>query len=172
MSNALAVLAAVAAVGGDLAAAGLALADLGGLKGRGAAADGRERRRGAADRRRLQRQSASMAATLKVLGAEEVAGRRIAVLGAMRELGRTATNSTPRSPRRSSPRVDEAILVGAEMEALAKALGRSIKLAHVPDTAAAIELARRRSGGRRRTRQGFNSIGLAALVEALAGRKS
>src|SRR6185436_12226546 len=33
--NALAVLAAVSAVGGDLAAAGLALADLGGLKGRG-----------------------------------------------------------------------------------------------------------------------------------------
>ena len=58
MSNALAVLAAVEAVGGDLAAAGLALADLGGLKGRGerhrVAVDGR---RGAADRRKLQRQS-------------------------------------------------------------------------------------------------------------------
>src|SRR3712207_4223256 len=35
VANALAVLAAVDAVGGDLAAAGLALADLGGLKGRG-----------------------------------------------------------------------------------------------------------------------------------------
>ena len=35
VSNALAVLAAVEAVGGDVAAAGLALADMGGLKGRG-----------------------------------------------------------------------------------------------------------------------------------------
>ena len=35
VSNALAVLAAVEAVGGDVARAGLALADLGGLKGRG-----------------------------------------------------------------------------------------------------------------------------------------
>ena len=35
MSNALAVLAAVEAVGGDVALAGLALADMGGLEGRG-----------------------------------------------------------------------------------------------------------------------------------------
>jgi UDP-N-acetylmuramoyl-tripeptide--D-alanyl-D-alanine ligase len=35
VSNALAVLAAVEAVGADVALAGLALADLGGLKGRG-----------------------------------------------------------------------------------------------------------------------------------------
>ena len=35
VSNALAVLAAVEAVGADLAVAGLALADMGGLKGRG-----------------------------------------------------------------------------------------------------------------------------------------
>ena len=58
VSNALAVLAAVEAVGGDLAAAGLALADLGGLKGRGERhrVAGRGRR-GAADRRKLQCQS-------------------------------------------------------------------------------------------------------------------
>ena len=56
--NALAVLAAVEALGGDVAVAGLALADMGGLKGRGQRhmieIDGGEV---AADRRELQRQS-------------------------------------------------------------------------------------------------------------------
>ncbi|MND09371.1 UDP-N-acetylmuramoyl-tripeptide--D-alanyl-D-alanine ligase [compost metagenome] len=59
------------------------------------------------------------------------------------------------------------------MEALAKALGHGIKLAHVPDTAAAIELARETIGpGDAVLVKGSNSIGLAALVEALAGGKS
>src|SRR5688500_20364196 len=78
---------------------------------------------------------ASMAATLKVLGAEEVAGRRIAVLGAMRELGAESDefHAALAGPLQAA-RVDQAILVGAEMEALAKALGHGLKLAHVPDT--------------------------------------
>jgi UDP-N-acetylmuramoyl-tripeptide--D-alanyl-D-alanine ligase len=175
VSNALAVLAAVAAVDGDLAAAGLALADLGGLKGRG-------------ERRRVPVQGgeallidesynanpASMAATLKVLGAEEVAGRRIVVLGAMRELGGESDrfHADLAGPLEAA-RVDLAILVGAEMAALAKALGQSIELAHVPDTAAAIELARHAIGpGDAVLVKGSNSIGLAALVEALAGGMS
>ena len=175
VSNALAVLAAVAAVGGDLAAAGLALADLGGLKGRG------ERRRVAVNGgeallidESYNANPASMAATLKVLGAEHVAGRRIAVLGAMRELGAESDefHAALAEPLRAA-RVDQAILVGPEMEALAKALGHGIKLAHVPDTAAAIELARETIGpGDAVLVKGSNSIGLAALVEALAGGKS
>ena len=58
VSNALAVLAAVEALGADVGVAGLALADLGGLKGRGErhVLDDRGRRV-AADRRKLQRQS-------------------------------------------------------------------------------------------------------------------
>ncbi len=175
VSNALAVLAAVAAVGGDLAAAGLALADLGGLKGRG------ERRRVPVDGgeallidESYNANPASMAATLKVLGAEPVAGRRIAVLGAMRELGAESDrfHADLAGPLEAA-RVDEAILVGAEMEPLAKALGHGIKLAHVPDTAAAIELARQAIGpGDAVLVKGSNSIGLAALVEALAGGMS
>ena len=175
VSNALAVIAAVEAVDGDLAAAGLALADLGGLKGRG------ERRRVPAGGgealvidESYNANPASMAATLQVLGAEEVEGRRIAVLGAMRELGpeSDAFHAALAGPVRDA-RVEEAILVGAEMEALAKALGREIKLAHVPDTAAAIELARQAIGpGDAVLVKGSNSIGLAALVEALAGGKS
>ena len=58
VSNSLAVLAAVEAAGADVALAGLALADLGGLKGRGERHPHcARRRRGAADRRKLQRQS-------------------------------------------------------------------------------------------------------------------
>ena len=58
VSNALAVLATVEALGADVAIAGLALADFGDLKGRGAAAGVRIWRRRSADhRRKLQRQS-------------------------------------------------------------------------------------------------------------------
>jgi UDP-N-acetylmuramoyl-tripeptide--D-alanyl-D-alanine ligase len=46
-------------------------------------------------------------------------------------------------------------------------------MAHVPDTATAIELARREARpGDAILVKGSNSIGLAALVEALAGGKS
>jgi UDP-N-acetylmuramoyl-tripeptide--D-alanyl-D-alanine ligase len=90
VSNALAVLAAVEAVGADVALAGLALADLGGLKGRG------ERHRLELDGGEVllidesyNANPASMAAALNVLGHAPVGprGRRIAMLGDMLELG-------------------------------------------------------------------------------------
>lgn len=174
-ANSLAVMAAVQAAGGDLAQAGLALADLGGLKGRG------ERRRVRADGgeallidESYNANPASMAATLKVLGEERIAGRRIAVLGAMRELGgETADFHAALAGPIEAARVDEAILVGAEMGALAKALGGRIKMTHVPDAASAIDIARAAIGpGDAVLVKGSNSIGLAALVEALAGGPS
>jgi UDP-N-acetylmuramoyl-tripeptide--D-alanyl-D-alanine ligase len=175
VANALAVLAAVDAVGGDLAAAGLALAELGGLKGRG-----QRRRVAVAGGEALlidesyNANPASMAATLKVLGEEDVRGRRIAVLGAMRELGEESDSfHAALAEPVEAAHVDYAILVGKEMEALAKALGRNTKLAHVPDAAAAIDLAREAIGpGDAVLVKGSNSLGLAALVEALAGGKS
>jgi UDP-N-acetylmuramoyl-tripeptide--D-alanyl-D-alanine ligase len=173
--NALAVLATVWALGGDLAAAGLALADLGAIPGRG------ERRLVpvAGGEALLIDESynanpASMAATLKVLGEEPVAGRRIAVLGSMRELGpdSAAFHAALAEPVTEAG-VDYAILVGEEMEALAKALGRRTDLAHVADAATAIGLAREAIGpGDAVLVKGSNSIGLAALVEALAGGKN
>jgi UDP-N-acetylmuramoyl-tripeptide--D-alanyl-D-alanine ligase len=175
VSNALAVLGAVEALGGDLAQAGLALADLPGIKGRG------ERHRIAVDGgeallidESYNANPASMAATLKTFGTLSVPGRRIAVLGGMRELGETsdAFHAALAGPVEAAA-VDYAILVGEEMESLAKALGAKVKMAHVPDTAAAIELARAEARpGDAILVKGSNSIGLAALVEALAGGSS
>ena len=172
VSNSLAVLGAVEAVGGDLAAAGLALADLPGLKGRG------ERhlvpvRGGEAllIDESYNANPASMAATLASFGAEKVAGRRIAVLGAMRELGANAAgfHAALAEPVERAG-VAYAILVGDEMEALAKALGSAVKKAHVGDAATAAGLVREAAGaGDAILVKGSNSVGLAALVEALAG---
>jgi UDP-N-acetylmuramoyl-tripeptide--D-alanyl-D-alanine ligase len=171
VANSLAVLAAVQAVGGDLALAGLALAELGGLKGRG------ERHRIPVDGgeallidESYNANPASMAATLQVLGEEKVAGRRIAVLGTMRELGPESGgfHAALAAPLEAA-HVDYAILVGDEMEALAKALGGAVEMAHVADAAAALPLARAAIGpGDAMLIKGSNSIGLAALVEALA----
>jgi UDP-N-acetylmuramoyl-tripeptide--D-alanyl-D-alanine ligase len=171
VSNALAVLAAVQALGGDLAAAGLALADMAGLRGRG------ERRRisVAGGEALLVDESynanpASMAATLRTFGAQKVAGRRIAVLGAMRELGTVSEDyHAALAEPVLSARIDRAILVGEEMGALAKALGQKVKMEHVADAAAAVDLVRDEIGpGDAILVKGSNSIGLAALVEALA----
>src|SRR4051812_23630121 len=89
VSNALAVLAAVEAMGGDLAQAGLALADLPGLKGRG------ERHGvplpGGGEALLIDESYNAnpppMAATLKTFGALRPARGRIAALGAMRGVG-------------------------------------------------------------------------------------
>jgi UDP-N-acetylmuramoyl-tripeptide--D-alanyl-D-alanine ligase len=175
VSNSLAVLAAVEALGGDLAAAGLALADLPGLKGRG------ERHVihvGGGEALLIDESynanPASMAATLRTFGAQKVAGRRIAVLGAMRELGEASEDfhAGLAGPVEAAC-VDRVILVGEEMEALAKALGQKVKITHVPETAAATELVRSEAqAGDAILVKGSNSIGLAALVEALTGGKS
>ena len=172
VSNALAVLAAVEAVGGDLAVAGLALADMGGLKGRGERhlipIDGGE---ALLIDESYNANPASMAATLKSLGAESVGGRRIAVLGPMRELGEhgPALHAALADPVRAAS-VDAVILVGEDMRPLADALGDDVQVTLVNTVEAATEalVATIRAGDAVLVKAS-NSIGLAKLVEAVKG---
>jgi UDP-N-acetylmuramoyl-tripeptide--D-alanyl-D-alanine ligase len=175
ISNSLAVLGAVEALGGDLAAAGLALADMPGLKGRG------ERHKVPADGgeallidESYNANPASMRATLKTLAAQNVAGRRIAVLGSMRELGQSSDDfHAALAEPIEAARIDYAILVGEEMRALAKALGQKVKMTHVPDAVSALDPLREAvRPGDAILVKGSNSIGLAALVEAMANGPS
>jgi UDP-N-acetylmuramoyl-tripeptide--D-alanyl-D-alanine ligase len=171
VSNALAVLAAVEAVGADVALAGLALADLGGLKGRG-------------QRHRLEVEGgevllidesynanpASMAATLKSLGAEQDVGRRIAVLGPMRELGEhgPALHAALAAPVRDA-HVDRLILIGEEMRPLAEAVRGDIDTDQVTSVEQATEaLLRMLRPGDAVLVKASNSVGLAKLVEQVA----
>lgn len=179
--NSLGVMAAVRAAGGDLGAAGLALAEMGGLKGRGA----RHRIALAGGGEALlidesyNANPASMRATLAALR-DTGAARRIAVLGSMKELGdfADAFHRQLAEPLAGAG-VNHAILVGAEMAALAEELaagelgkagaaplGKATTFAHCETPAEAIaaleqfELA----PGDAVLVKGSNSVGLGRLV--------
>lgn len=181
IDNSLAVMAAVRAAGGDLAAAGIALAQMGGLKGRGA------RHRIAAQGgsalvidESYNANPASMRATLAQLGQTE-ATRRIAVLGAMKELGDLSEEFHRRlaEPIREA-RIDSVILVGEEMAPLARELGKAqggelgfpVRIAHCANCAEAIATldAHGLKGGDAVLVKASNAVGLGALVAHLTGR--
>lgn len=174
VSNAMAVLAAVSALGGDLAAAGLAFADFGGLPGRGA----HHRIRLGEGEALLIDESynanpTSMAATLDVLG-KTGAKRRIAVLGAMRELGPTsdALHTGLAEPILAAG-VDYALLIGSGMEPLADALEGKVESAHWPDASSAGEsLLKLIRPGDAILIKGSNAIGLGRVVAMLTGGQS
>ncbi|WP_066588937.1 UDP-N-acetylmuramoyl-tripeptide--D-alanyl-D-alanine ligase [Sphingomonas pruni] len=173
VSNSLAVLAAVDAVGGDLALAGLALADLGGLAGRGArfSVEVKGGRALVIDEA-YNANPASMRVTLAVLG-EEAATRKIAVLGEMRELGEKSDDyhAGLAGPVRDAG-VRLVILVGEKMQPLAEALEGQVEIVHVPDAAAARDrLMATLEAGDAVLIKGSNGVGLAAVVAALAGGK-
>ncbi|WP_066812810.1 UDP-N-acetylmuramoyl-tripeptide--D-alanyl-D-alanine ligase [Sphingomonas asaccharolytica] len=173
VSNSLAVLAAVDAVGGDLALAGLALADLGGLAGRGArfSVEVKGGRALVIDEA-YNANPASMRVTLAVLGEEEAA-RKIAVLGEMRELGDKSDgyHAALAGPVRDAG-VELVILVGEKMEPLAEALEGQVEIVHVPDAAAARDrLTATLEAGDAVLIKGSNGVGLSAVVAALAGGK-
>jgi UDP-N-acetylmuramoyl-tripeptide--D-alanyl-D-alanine ligase len=172
VSNALAVLAAVEAVGADVALAGLALADLGGLKGRG--------QRHLIDvgggevlliDESYNANPASMTATLKSLGAEKEVSRRIAVLGPMRELGpHSEALHASLAPTVLDARVDELILIGEEMRPLAEQVVGKVSLDLVSNVDEATErLMRALRPGDAVLVKASNSVGLAKLVERVAG---
>jgi UDP-N-acetylmuramoyl-tripeptide--D-alanyl-D-alanine ligase len=171
VSNALAVLAAVEAAGGDVARAGLALADLGGLKGRG------QRHVIEIDAGEVllidesyNANPASMAATLKSLGEERDVARRIAVLGPMRELGdHSAALHAGLAPAVLSAHVERLILIGDEMRPLDEALGDRVPVDRVDNVEEATDALRRivRPGDAVLVKAS-NSVGLAKLVESMA----
>jgi UDP-N-acetylmuramoyl-tripeptide--D-alanyl-D-alanine ligase len=168
VSNALAVLAAVESLGLDVAVAGLALADLGGLKGRG------ERHQIHVDGGEIllidesyNANPASMAATLKSLGSEIGIERRIAVLGPMRELGEhSSALHAGLAPSVLDAHVDRLILIGDEMRPLAeKVVGKvGVDLTDSVDQAADALLSMLRPGDAVLVKAS-NSVGLARLVE-------
>ncbi|KAB7644465.1 UDP-N-acetylmuramoyl-tripeptide--D-alanyl-D-alanine ligase [Polymorphobacter fuscus] len=176
VGNALAVLAAVAAAGGDLALAGLALAELTDLPGRG------QRLRVAARGgsavlidESYNANPASMAASLAVL-AEVVprhAGRRLAVLGAMRELGDQSDRfHAELAPHIVAAGVSCIILVGNEMKPLAGALARQLEILHVTSAdAATAEVERLLAADDVLLVKGSNSVRLGDVVATLKGRE-
>ena len=160
MSNALAVLAVVHAAGGDLNEAGLALAEMAPLPGRGAAVAAR----GATILdESYNANPASMAAALDVLAA--MPGRHLAVLGAMGELGEAgpSLHAALAGPI-GRAEIAALALVGPEMADLARVTGA----AHLPDAAAATRWAEAEMRpGDVLLVKGSNYHGLARLVAAL-----
>jgi UDP-N-acetylmuramoyl-tripeptide--D-alanyl-D-alanine ligase len=184
--NSLAVMATVRAVGGDLGAAGVALAEMEGLAGRGARIeididDDVPPGQALLIDESYNANPASMRATLAQLG-RTPARRRVAVLGAMKELGSHGPDyhAALATPLREAG-VDYAVLVGPEMQPLAEelgtgaanALGKPLAFAHCASVAEAVETVR--AFGLERDDailvKGSNSVGLAALVAALSKRE-
>ena len=172
VSNALAVLAAVEAIGGDVAVAGLALADLGGLKGRG------ERHRVPLEGgeallidESYNANPASVAATLRTLGSEQGVGRRIAVLGAMRELGaHSDALHAGLAPAVIDAGVDLLVLLGEETRPLETALSGKVEVKRAAAVEEAAELVcdLLRPGDAVLVKAS-NSVGLAKLVDRVSG---
>lgn len=174
IANSLAVLAAVEAVGGDLAAAGLALAELGGLAGRGA----RHKISVGGGEALLLDESynanpASMTATLAELGKFD--GRKVAVLGSMKELGHKSDEyHLALAAPIAAAHVDFAILVGKEMQIFAEKLKAGVEgpaeFAHCATAREALDLLKRilRKSDTILVK-GSNSMGLSVIVSALVG---
>jgi UDP-N-acetylmuramoyl-tripeptide--D-alanyl-D-alanine ligase len=171
------VLAGVQAAGGDLALAGLALAEMNGLPGRG-----RRLRVLAGNGQAViideayNANPASMAASLAVL--KDVVpvrhGRRLALLGSMKELGALSDEfHAGLAAAVADAGVAIAVLVGNEMKPLATALGRSIDVRHVADANAALaEMSRLIAADDVLLVKGSNSIGLARVIDALAAAEN
>ena len=181
--NALAVMATVRAAGGDLGAAGLALAEMSGLAGRGARSEiAVEGGTALLIDESYNANPASMRATLAQL-AKTPARRRIAVLGAMKELGvhGPGFHAALAQPLIDAG-VDFVVLVGDEMSALAAelgkvgdgALGKALPFAHCQSPSEAREALDGfgMEHGDAILVKGSNSVGLGGLVAALAGKVS
>ena len=175
VSNSLAVLAAVRAVGGDLASAGLSLAEMNGIDGRG--------------RRHLislktggkaviidesyNANPASMKATLQHFTVEPCSGRKILVLGAMGELGeQSAQYHAALADDILLVGADAIILVGEDMAhtaaKLEQGLDQGVKMSHVDGASGALsEVTKLIGDGDALLIKGSNYLGLSSAVSAL-----
>jgi UDP-N-acetylmuramoyl-tripeptide--D-alanyl-D-alanine ligase len=176
VNNALAVLAAVWAAGGDLAAAGLALADLADLPGRGA----RLRVKAGSGQALVIDESynanpASMAASLAVLRGITPAGtgRRLALLGEMKELGDLSDQfHADLAPHVVAAGVETIIVVGNAMRPLASAIAGAVEVRIVADAGSALtEAETLLRADDVLLVKGSNSVRLGAVVAALAGQQ-
>ncbi len=115
---------------------------------------------------------ASMRATLEVLSQEK--GRKLAVLGEMRELGdhSDAFHAELAEPIAAAG-VEFAILVGPLMKPLANALEGHIDFVHVPDAAFARDrLFERLAADDAVLVKGSNGVRLSSVVAALSERQT
>jgi UDP-N-acetylmuramoyl-tripeptide--D-alanyl-D-alanine ligase len=178
IANSMAVLAAVCAAGGDLASAGLAMAEMDGLAGRGARhtiriGDGM----GHLIDESYNANPASMLATIGQLG-QASGGRRIAVLGSMKELGaKSAQYHSALAAPLAAAKVDFALLVGQEMEILAEELKAGVEgpanFAHCATAQEALALLQNYlCASDTILVKGSNSMGLSSIVSALTGGKN
>ena len=166
VTNALCVLACVEAAGGDVAAAAHTLGTLQAEPGRGRllALPGGATLLDEA----YNANPDSVAAALAMLASLPCSGRRLVVLGAMRELGAHAPAAhAALAPRIRAAGVARLALVGKETEPLRDAMPDAELLA---DAAAALAWVRRElRAGDLLLVKGSNSVGLMGLVAALAG---
>jgi UDP-N-acetylmuramoyl-tripeptide--D-alanyl-D-alanine ligase len=170
--NSLAVLAAIAAFGLDLAQAAAALGGVKALKGRGA----RERLHLPAGAITLLDESynaspASVRAALSLLSGSEPEGRgrRIAVLGDMRELGQQGPAlHRELAPDLAAAGVERAFLIGPLMRGLHDLLPESMRGGHWPDSQSAVAPVRDAlNGGDTVLVKGSLGTRMAPIVEAL-----
>ncbi len=179
VSNALAILAAVRVVGGDLAAAGLALAELNGLDGRGKRHKIELKDGGHAllIDESYNANPVSMKATLGQLASEPCNGDKIVLLGAMGELGDKAqvyhealADDIIASGARTIVLVgDEMVYTSARLAGLAsEKLDYTPEITHVAGASEALtEVARKIGDEDTLLIKGSNYLGLAKVVSAL-----
>lgn len=173
VANSLAVMAAVKVAGGDLASAGLALADMGGLAGRGAQYEIQYKGKNIVMKdESYNANPSSMRVTIAQLGSHK-AKRRVAILGAMGELGdKSQQYHLEIGEHLRNAKIDYAILIGEEMKILAKELQSGVehrvKYDHCNSSAEAMKLYDQNiQDGDVILVKGSNFLGLGAIVKKL-----
>lgn len=179
VSNALAILAAVRAVDGDLASAGLALAELEGLEGRGKRhqIDLKDGGQALLIDESYNANPVSMKATLSQLASESCDGKKMVLLGAMGELGDKAqayhealAEDIVASGAQTIILVgDEMAYTSAQLEKIASEnLDQTPEISHVAGSSEALtEVAGIVSDEDILLIKGSNYLGLAKVVSAL-----